>query len=101
MSDITPDPIMRIALGFMEAKHLFVASEIGCSRSWRAAPWRSTRLPRRPASRARCASVPMRWQASGSWSERTADTAIVPQQPPFSPARTALICGRCCASLTR
>lgn len=29
MSDVTPDPIMRIALGFMEAKHLFVASEIG------------------------------------------------------------------------
>src|SRR5215831_2466486 len=29
MADITPDPIMRIALGFMAAKHLFVASEIG------------------------------------------------------------------------
>jgi len=26
---MTPDPIMRIALGFMAAKHLFVASEIG------------------------------------------------------------------------
>jgi hypothetical protein len=29
MADITPDPIMRIALGFMAAKHLFVASAIG------------------------------------------------------------------------
>ena len=29
MAEITPDPIMRIALGFMAAKHLFVASEIG------------------------------------------------------------------------
>ncbi len=29
MSDVRPDPIMRIALGFMAAKHLFVASEIG------------------------------------------------------------------------
>jgi SAM-dependent methyltransferase len=29
MSDITPDTIMRIALGFMSAKHLFVASSIG------------------------------------------------------------------------
>lgn len=29
MSEITPDPIMKIALGFMAAKHLFVASEIG------------------------------------------------------------------------
>jgi SAM-dependent methyltransferase len=29
MADITPDPIMRIALGFMAAKHLFAASAIG------------------------------------------------------------------------
>jgi SAM-dependent methyltransferase len=29
MNEITPDPVMRIALGFMAAKHLFVASEIG------------------------------------------------------------------------
>jgi SAM-dependent methyltransferase len=29
MSEISPDPIMRVALGFMAAKHLFVASEIG------------------------------------------------------------------------
>ena len=29
MADITPEPIMRIALGFMAAKHLFVASAIG------------------------------------------------------------------------
>lgn len=29
MTEIAPDPIMRIALGFMAAKHLFVAAEIG------------------------------------------------------------------------
>jgi len=29
MNEVTPDPIMRIALGFMAAKHLFVASGIG------------------------------------------------------------------------
>jgi hypothetical protein len=29
MADITPDPIMNIAMGFMAAKHLFVANEIG------------------------------------------------------------------------
>src|SRR5215208_3097300 len=29
MAHITPDPIMRIALGFMAAKHLFVAGAIG------------------------------------------------------------------------
>src|ERR1700737_3132913 len=29
MADVTPDPIMRIAMGFMASKHLFVASAIG------------------------------------------------------------------------
>jgi SAM-dependent methyltransferase len=29
MAEITPDDIMRIAMGFMAAKHLFVATEIG------------------------------------------------------------------------
>jgi hypothetical protein len=29
MAEVTPDPIMEIAMGFMAAKHLFVASEIG------------------------------------------------------------------------
>jgi hypothetical protein len=29
MAEITPDPIMRIAMGFMASKHLFVASAIG------------------------------------------------------------------------
>jgi len=29
MPAITPEPIMKIAMGFMAAKHLFVASEIG------------------------------------------------------------------------
>jgi hypothetical protein len=29
MAEVTPDPIMEIAMGFMAAKHLFVATEIG------------------------------------------------------------------------
>lgn len=29
MTEVTPDPIMRLAMGFMAAKHLFVASEVG------------------------------------------------------------------------
>lgn len=33
MSAITPDPIMKTALGFMAAKHLFVANEIGVFRA--------------------------------------------------------------------
>jgi len=29
MSDMTPEPIMKIAVGYMAAKHLFIANEIG------------------------------------------------------------------------
>jgi hypothetical protein len=29
MPTLTPDPIMRLAMGFMAAKHLFIASSIG------------------------------------------------------------------------
>ena len=29
MADVTSEPIMRIAMGFMAAKHLFTASAIG------------------------------------------------------------------------
>ena len=38
MADITPDPIMKIAMGFMAAKHLFVASEIGLFKGLAAGP---------------------------------------------------------------
>jgi SAM-dependent methyltransferase len=38
MSDITPDPVMRIALGFMAAKHLFTASAIGLFESLAGGP---------------------------------------------------------------
>jgi len=31
--DVTPGPTFRIASGFMAAKQLFVANEVGCSRS--------------------------------------------------------------------
>ncbi|HUK61451.1 MAG TPA: methyltransferase [Stellaceae bacterium] len=38
MPDITPDPIMKIAMGFMAAKHLFAANEIGLFESLAAGP---------------------------------------------------------------
>jgi len=38
MAEVTPDPIMRIAMGFMAAKHLFVASEIGIFEQLASAP---------------------------------------------------------------
>lgn len=36
--DVTPDPIMRVATGFMAAKHLFIASEIGIFQALGGAP---------------------------------------------------------------
>ena len=38
MAEVTSDPIMRIAIGFMAAKHLFVASEIGVFEKLASAP---------------------------------------------------------------
>ena len=38
MAEVGPDPIMRIALGFMAAKHLFIASEIGLFEKLAGAP---------------------------------------------------------------
>lgn len=38
MAEITPDPIMRVAMGFMAAKHLFVASAIGIFEKLAAVP---------------------------------------------------------------
>jgi len=29
MPTVTPEPIIKVAMGFMAAKHLFVASEVG------------------------------------------------------------------------
>ena len=38
LAEVTPDPVMRIAMGFMAAKHLFVASEIGVFENLAGAP---------------------------------------------------------------
>jgi len=62
MNERTPEPIMRIALGFMAAKHLFVASEIGLFEKLASGAATLDELPRNAAFRAaRCVSLPMRW----------------------------------------
>ena len=62
MAEVTPDPIMRIAMGFMAAKHLFVANEIGLFSGLARGQQRSKNSPRYAASRrAPRASAPMRW----------------------------------------
>ena len=53
MPDVTPDPIMKIAMGFMAAKHLFAANEIGLFEGLVAGPAsidelaKKTSIPRR------------------------------------------------------
>jgi len=51
MAEVTPDPIMGIAMGFMAAKHLFVASEIGLFTGLAQGPASSTNSPRHVAFR--------------------------------------------------
>ncbi len=65
MAEITPDPIMRVGMGFMAAKHLFIASEIGVFEKLADAPASLDELAAKTAFRAAlCASAPMRWSAS-------------------------------------
>ena len=62
MAELTPDPIMGIAMGFMAAKHLFVASEIGLFTGLAQGPATLDDSPRHVASRgAPRASAPTRW----------------------------------------
>ena len=53
MADVTPDSIMRIAMGFMASKHLFAASEIGLFEALASGP-----ATVRRARRADCRSAP-------------------------------------------
>ena len=102
MSEITPDPIMRIALGFMAAKHLFVASEIGVFEKLAGGPMTldalaaATGIPRRTLRISADAMVSL-----GLLQREGEGYRNRPRPPPlFSPARPAPICGRCCASST-
>ena len=62
MADPTPDPIMRVASGFMAAKYLFVATEVGLFDGLADGPsaWTTSRRGSAcPGTRP--ASWPMRW----------------------------------------
>ena len=47
MTAVTPEPIMKVAMGFMAAKHLFVASEVGLFEALAAGPAPIEELARR------------------------------------------------------
>ena len=51
MPTITPEPILKIATGFMAAKHLFAASEIGLFEALASGPASLEELAARPRFR--------------------------------------------------
>ncbi len=101
MSEMTPDPIMRIALGFMAAKHLFVASEIGLFEKLAGGPMTLDALAAASGIPRRTLRISADAMVSLGLLEREGDGYRNARSPPlFSPARPAPICGRCCASGT-
>src|SRR5215472_9281646 len=97
MADITPDPIMRIALGYMAAKHLFVASAIGLFERLAGGPATLDELATMCGVPRRTLGISStRWPASGSWKQTASAIATAPRRRRFWQARPAPICGRCC-----
>ena len=57
MSAITPDPIMKIAMGFMAAKHLFAASDIGLFEALAGGPATVEEIAQRTGAPARTVAI--------------------------------------------
>ena len=57
MPDVTPDPIMKIAMGFMAAKHLFAANEVGLFEGLAAGPASITELAKKTNIPARTLAI--------------------------------------------
>jgi ubiquinone/menaquinone biosynthesis C-methylase UbiE len=57
MAGVTPEPIMKIAMGFMAAKHLFVASEVGLFEALAAGPADLAMLSRKTGVPARTLGI--------------------------------------------
>jgi len=66
MTAVSPEPIINVAMGFMAAKHLFVASEVGLFEALAAGPATIEELASRTSfRRGRSPSQPPRWSVSG------------------------------------
>ena len=76
---ISPAPIMSIASGFMAAKHLFAANELGLFEALADSPTRRRPCPRWPREldcrTARPGSAPTRWSDSACSSATVTSTA--------------------------
>jgi hypothetical protein len=98
MADVTPDPIIRIALGFMAAKHLFVASAVGLFEALNGGPATLDEFASKCNVPRRTLGINADAMASLGLVERDGDryrnSAVAGR---FSPAHPGPICGRCCA----
>src|SRR5215831_1860967 len=97
MADVKPDPIFQVASGFLAAKHLFVAAEIGCSRNSLMDQQRWRRWVSEPAfPSALCGLLPTPWSPSILSNGKASATAIVLLRPLSLPAQVNLIFARSC-----
>jgi hypothetical protein len=98
MADVTPDPIMRIALAYMAAKHLFVASAIGLFESLAGGPATLDELATKCGVPHRTLGINIDAMASGSRKGTESPIATAPQQRHSWQVRLAPICARCCVT---
>jgi hypothetical protein len=78
MPDATPDLIFEIANGFMAAKHLFVANEVGLFAALEESPASLDDLAKRTEVPQRTLRLPWAWLSGRATGTRT---ALLP--PPF------------------
>ena len=100
---VTPEPIMRLAAGFMAAKHLFAASELGLFEALADSPAPLDALAARTGLTPRAARISADAMVALGLLDRDGDayrnSAIV--GPPSSPVGRPPTCGRFCGSGTR
>src|SRR5262249_53630724 len=99
MADVKPDPIFQVASGFLAAKHLFVAVEIGLFEKLAQGPATLEEMSQRTGIPLRTLRIllPTPWLLSALSNGRASDTAMVLLQPLSLLAQFSLIFARSCA----
>src|SRR5262245_59406229 len=103
MTAVTPESIVKIAMGFMAAKHLFVASEVGLFEALAVGPATIEELARRTNVPPRTIAIAAAAMVSLGLIEQ--DGELYQNGEPaaafLAPASRVPICDRCCASSIR
>src|SRR5262245_45732702 len=98
MTAVTPEPIVKVAMGFMAAKHLFVASEVGLFEALAAGPATIDELASRTGVPSRTIAITTAAMVGLGLIEQHGTTIkMVSQRRHFSPASGVSICDRCYA----